>query len=41
MKNVVMLVISLVVAGAMAGTVLYCLRRLRKIEEDLWGKKGK
>jgi hypothetical protein len=37
MKYALMLVTSLVVGGAMVATVFLCLRRLRKIEEELWG----
>ena len=39
MRYALMLILSIVAAGAMAATVWLCLRRLRKIEEELWGKK--
>lgn len=41
MKNVLMLGLTLAAAGGMVWVVSYCNRRLRKIEEELWGpRKG-
>jgi hypothetical protein len=34
-----MFVLSIVVGGLLYATVWLCLRRLRRIEEELWGKK--
>jgi hypothetical protein len=40
-RSIIMLVASLLVAGAMALTFILCKRRLDKIEDELWGKKEK
>ena len=39
LRNLVMIVLSFLVAGAMAVIMFLFLRRLRRIEEDKWGKK--
>jgi hypothetical protein len=41
MRYGVMLLVSLLVGGAMAATVVLCMRRLRKIEEEIWGPRKK
>jgi hypothetical protein len=41
MKYVLMLGLSVLAAGGMVWVVFYCNRRLRKIEEDLWGPRKK
>ena len=38
-KYIVMLVLVALVAGSLAVILVLFLRRLRKIEEELWGKK--
>jgi hypothetical protein len=39
MVNVIMIAISLIVTGCMVGTLIIFLRRLNRIEEELWGQK--
>jgi len=39
MVNIIMIAISLVVTGCMVGTLIVFLRRLNRIEEELWGQK--
>lgn len=39
MKTVLMLVLALLVAGAMAAILFRFIRRLRRIEEEKWGKR--
>ncbi len=39
MVNIIMIAISLIVTGCMVGTLVVFLRRLNRIEEELWGRK--
>lgn len=41
MRYALMFILSLVAACAMVATVWFNLRHLRRIEEQLWGKKKK
>jgi hypothetical protein len=39
LRNLAMIITSLLVGGVMALILIIFLRRLRKIEEEKWGKK--
>ena len=41
MREIAMIVLSVVVAGLMAVIILRFLRRLQKIEVDMWGEKAR
>jgi multisubunit Na+/H+ antiporter MnhC subunit len=38
LKYALMILTCLVVGGAMTGILLWFLRRLKRIEDDFWGK---
>jgi len=40
-RYIAMLVLCFIVVGAMAGTLTWFLRRLKRIEEDMWGEKAR
>lgn len=38
-NNIIMITTCLIVGGAMAGILMWFLKKLNKIEEERWGKK--
>ena len=41
MANIIMLILTLAVIGSTTGVLFWYFRKLRRIEEELWGSKRK
>jgi len=41
LRNIAMLILCLLAAGGFAGILTWCLRRLNRIEEEMWGEKAR
>jgi len=41
LRNIAMLILCLLAAGGFAVILIRCLRRLNRIEEEMWGEKAR